>query len=156
MPNAIFIDTSVLTNLLMVPGKDQQVAKARQDFEEYKSQKVLMILPVTTMVETGNHIAQLSNGHDRRKCATKFRDLLLQCIAEESPWVLHSFKWDASFIESFVAGAGSGSDLVELYCQEIGGGDLFILTEMRSFAARPGVDVKLWTYDQALAARTSV
>lgn len=153
MPNAIFIDTSVLTNLLMIPGKDQQFEEARRDFEEYKNQKVLVILPVTAMVETGNHIAQLSSGHDRRICATRFRELLLQCVKEESPWVLHSFKWDATFIEPFVAGAESGSDLVKLYCQEIGGGDLFILTEMRAFAARPGVDVKLWTYDRALAAR---
>ena len=55
---AIFIDTSVLSNLLRIPGKNQDMEKAQQDFVALQEDNsVQFVLPVTTVIETGNHIA---------------------------------------------------------------------------------------------------
>ncbi|MEU4536422.1 hypothetical protein AB0G15_16305 [Streptosporangium sp. NPDC023825] len=52
-----------------------------------------LILPVTAVIETGNHIAQLSDGRLRRQPADKLSDLLGLVITGQAPWVLHTVEW---------------------------------------------------------------
>ncbi|NBE96139.1 hypothetical protein FE391_19875 [Nonomuraea sp. KC401] len=45
------------------------------------------------MIETGNHIAQLSDGRLRRLYAGKLAELLESVIDGKAPWVLHTVEW---------------------------------------------------------------
>ncbi|WP_211592634.1 hypothetical protein [Microbispora sp. H10836] len=65
-----FVDTSILCNLLDVPGKNQH---QRKTVEELRLKR---------------YIAQLGNGHDRRDRAKKLHALLDLVIRGEAPWVL--------------------------------------------------------------------
>ncbi|WP_049154685.1 hypothetical protein [Corynebacterium aurimucosum] len=66
-----FIDTSVLDNLLAIPHKCQAKEQAKIDFAERQSENAKFILPITAVIETGNHIAQLPQGDVRRNIAEK-------------------------------------------------------------------------------------
>lgn len=61
-----FIDTSVLDNLLEIPKKSQDREQVKNDFSKRQSENSRFILPITAVIETGNHIAQLSDGQVRR------------------------------------------------------------------------------------------
>ncbi|WP_371780877.1 hypothetical protein [Streptosporangium subroseum] len=86
-----FVDTSVLCNLLDVPGKNQDRKNVLRTLEEKRACD--LILPVTAVIETGNHIAQLSDGRLRRQYADKLSKLLELVIIGEAPWVLHTVEW---------------------------------------------------------------
>ncbi|SES31112.1 hypothetical protein [Corynebacterium cystitidis] len=154
-PPILFIDTSILTNLLNVPGKNQDRAEVNEDFKLYRQQGAQFILPITAVIETGNHIAHLPDGKMRREIAEKFRAILQQVVDGKTPWLLHDFDWDKDFLKLFLAGASSGSSYVELAVQQVGAGDLCILTEKDIFARKdiPG-EVEVWTLDHGLDART--
>ena len=67
MGEVVFIDTSVLLCILDVPGKNQDRESIVEEFTVLATgDGNTLILPVATIVETGNHIAQLSNGEQRR------------------------------------------------------------------------------------------
>ena len=98
---AVFIDTSVLDNLLDVPGKNQDVERVQEDFLELQRDSSLQfVLPVTTVIETGNHIAQIQRGHLRRAIANKFGTMLDRIRESQTPWVLHDFEWGKCFFEN--------------------------------------------------------
>jgi hypothetical protein len=119
--------------------------------EREKSGEVL-ILPITTVVETGNFIGRLDGG-ERRRTAQKFDQVLRLVIAGKAPWKLHQLAWDADFLQRFLDGAGTGSTMVQHAVAGVGGGDLCILTERDSYQRRTGAAlVTIWTHDARLAA----
>lgn len=150
---AIFIDTSVLSNLLSVPGKSQDMEKAQQDFLALQEDNsVQFVLPVTTVIETGNHIAQIKNGDMRREVAQRFGKMLESVCEREAPWVLHDFGWGESFLRSFLGGANSQRTWYDLAQERVGGGDLSILVEASMYQNRLQIDCEIWTYDAGLRA----
>jgi hypothetical protein len=109
-----------------------------------------LVLPITAIIETGNHIAQIGDGYGnaRRECAQKFSRLIEMMIAREAPWVLHSIEWDERYLRTLLDGAGTGSSLVDLAIHKFGCGDLSILAEVERYLSRTtGVDVDIWTLD---------
>ena len=48
-----------------------------------------LILPVSTIIESGNHIAHIADGHIRREKAIKFQTFLKKTANEEAPWTLY-------------------------------------------------------------------
>lgn len=145
-----FVDTSVLCNLLDIPGKNQQRALVQHDLSENKRDCDL-ILPVTTVIETGNHIAQLPDGRLRRIYADKLGTLLSLVIEDRSPWVLHTVEWGASFLRVLLEGAGTNISLTDHAMSKLGLGDLCILAERELYRKRvTGVDVTIWTLDEQL------
>ncbi|WP_307848516.1 type II toxin-antitoxin system VapC family toxin [Microbispora oryzae] len=147
-----FVDTSVLCNLLDVPGKNQQREALKEELPR-KSLEFHLILPVTTVIETGNHIAQLPNGHDRRDRAVRLHDLLNLVIRGEAPWVLHTVEWGEPFLRELLRGGGTGIDLADHAMTGLGLGDLCILTERELYRRRvTGVEVGIWTLDEQLKA----
>lgn len=148
---AVFIDTSVLDNLLQIPGKDQDWEQAQRDFVDLqRNTAVQFVLPVTAVIEVGNHIAQLKNGDDRRRIAAKFGGILENVCGSEAPWVLHDFDWGETFLRSFLDGAITGATWTDLAQAGIGGGDLSILVEADLFQQRLKIASEIWTYDQGL------
>jgi hypothetical protein len=153
MSTTCFIDTSILCNLLPVPGRDQSKEEVREEFRQLKNSRTSFVLPVTTIIETGNHIAQLSDGHERRTAADTLTKMIKLMTEGKAPWRLHSYHWDSSFLRLLVEGVDGGPTLVEQAMAQVGCGDLCILAERRIFADRTGLrDVTVWTLDQQLAA----
>mgnify|MGYP002315615619 CR=1 FL=1 len=74
--NIRFIDTSVMMNLLEVPGRCSDSQMIKEEFRQVLDNKEVLILPIATIIETGNHIAHINNGNSRRTIASKFGEFL--------------------------------------------------------------------------------
>lgn len=154
MAQVHFVDTSILLELLAVPGKSQQPGPVKQRLDELVSLGVQLVLPIAAVIETGNHIVQLPDGASRRTCAERFVALLRLTATERLPWVLHSVAWDERMLAKLCDGTEMTGPFVELASAGvIGTGDLAILAECESYAERTAhVEVKVWTLDERLAA----
>jgi hypothetical protein len=148
-----FVDTSVLCNIVPVPGRDQDRTMVRARLKEMQHSRDVLILPVTAVVETGNHISQLRKGHERRQAASTLTRLVRLVIERKAPWQLHAFWWDENFLKILIEGAGTGSSLVAHAVARVGCGDLCVLAERDIYRERTAIeDVQIWTLDQQLAA----
>ena len=148
----IFIDTSILCNIVPVPGFDQHREKVRAEMKEYVEKKAKFILPITTVIETGNHIAQLAGGNDRRESAERFSEILRLVVEHKAPWSLVDVKWREDFLSDLLEGADTEESLVDLAVRKVGLGDLCILTERMRYERRTQLRATIWTLDKALAA----
>lgn len=150
-----FIDTSVLLELLDVPGKASQHERVKVELQR-KARTVTMILPTAAIIETGNHICGLSNGYERRDRAVKFSQLLDLSVRARAPWQLHRATWDERLLKALRDGARTGQDLIEHATRRsLGAGDLSILAERdlyRQGVSSQTVEVRVWTLDSALSA----
>ena len=81
-----FVDTCVLTNLLNIPGFNQNYAEVKRQYDEKVANKDTFVLPIATLVETGNHIAQC--GGDKYRIAEKFKDLVLGAMCGENSFTV--------------------------------------------------------------------
>lgn len=67
-----FIDTSVLVEILRIPGKSQCHEATVAQLNERATAGTRFILPTATIIETGKHVFQLKDGGARRACAERF------------------------------------------------------------------------------------
>ena len=148
----IFIDTSILCNIVPVPGFDQHQEKVRAEMKEYVKKKAKFILPITAVIETGNHIAQLPNGDKRRESAERFSEILCLVVEHKAPWSLVDVEWREDFLSDLLEGADTEESLVDLAKRGVGLGDLCILTERMRYERRTQLRATIWTHDKALAA----
>jgi hypothetical protein len=148
-----FVDTSVLCNLLGIPGKCQDREKVLAELKRKEgSRDCDLLLPVTAVIETGNHIAQLTDGRHRRSHAETFAALLRLVVDGKAPWALNEVEWDAAHLSALISGGSTGSTLIEHACNRLGCGDLNILIERDRYLARTsGVEATVWTLDAQLA-----
>ncbi|MDO5285292.1 MAG: hypothetical protein Q4G45_00490 [Actinomycetia bacterium] len=151
-PAIWFIDTSVLTNLLPVPGRDQDSAAVRDLLQDRTDRGDRFILPITSVIETGNFVAQIPDGHVRRSTAQRFEHLLRLVANGKSPWIFHDVPWNAQFLQRLLDGAGTEISYLNHAIAEVGMGDLCILTERDHYHRRTRVRAKIWTLDHELAA----
>lgn len=86
MNSICLIDTSIFLNLLNVPNRNASREKVLQDFETYIEAGCTFLLPMATILETGNHIAQNGDGNTRRAVAQRFVELVKSTFANEAPW----------------------------------------------------------------------
>lgn len=149
-----FVDTSVLCDLLDVPGKNQRRDAVQAELRELLAAGVQLVLPIAAIIETGNHIAQLGDGAARRRCAERFVALLKATAAGRLPWVLHAVAWNDTMLHMLSDGTPLTGPFVELAAAGmLGTGDLSILVERDMYAGRTvGTHVRLWTHDRRLAA----
>lgn len=113
---------------------------------------VRFVLPITTIVETGNFIAQC--GGDRRSAAQRFDRALAAAASESPPWLIHDVAWNSEFVNDLLAGNATGTSLIEHFtAKTLGAGDLTILVERDRYAATRSFDtVEIWTTDAGLSA----
>lgn len=148
-----FVDTSILCNLLEVPGKCQDRKEVVEELQrKERARDCDLLLPMTAVIETGNHIAQLPDGRQRRTCAEKFTAVMRMVVEGKAPWALNEVEWDAAHLDMLIAGGNTGSTLVQHACNRLGCGDLNILVERDRYLARTsGVEARVWTLDELLA-----
>ena len=156
-PRVVFVDTSVMTCLLDVPGKNQDREEVIPQYQQYVDGGVTMILPVTSVVETGNHIAQLADGRLRREAAIRFDRTLAKVESGVAPWIPNELTWDPAMVGRLRNSEVAGDDLVERLAQKVGAGDCMILAERAEYSERSKIqleDITVWALDDGLAARS--
>lgn len=87
--NVRFMDTSIVMNLLEIPGKCQDAEKIKEEFKQVIEDREILILSMATIVESGNHIAHINDGRIRREKAIRFQEFLRKTANEEAPWILY-------------------------------------------------------------------
>lgn len=138
------VDTSIFCNVLNIPYMNGERNQVIEKFEQFLKQDTTLLLPMAAVYETGNHIAHLSNGTHRRRCAELFVEQVKQAIAGEAPWQVMQVptteeigEWLSGFPDSAMRGAGMG--------------DLSIIKEWEKFKRRvPNRRVFIWSLDQDL------
>jgi hypothetical protein len=152
MHKVTLIDTSVLCELLRVPGKCQQPDAVEKEFISRAEAGERFVIPITAVIETGNHISQASG--DRRRAAESLSRLLEQARSSTTPFVLNATSWDESFIADLCSGDGTAQSFVDLLGNGLmGAGDIAILVERDQFKARSALaTVGIWTLESVLSA----
>lgn len=153
MRRVVFIDTSILCNLVPVPGRDQDSDRVRAELRTRAARDEQFVLPITAVIETGNFIAQIRDGRTRCSAAERMAGILRLICEGKAPWVLHDVAWNREFLERFLKGADSGMGYEEHAVRGLGAGDLCLLTERQQYQDRTGVSAGIWSLDVQLAAR---
>jgi hypothetical protein len=147
------VDTSVLVNLLDLDGFNQDKKSVAEDLKRRVRAKDTLILPITAVIETGNHIAHHGDGGHRREVAERFAAILQATRDGTLPWQLHNVQWDGVFLDHVISGASTGMTLVEQAVNRMGCGDLCVLAEREAYRRRSGIqDVRVWSLDAHLQA----
>lgn len=96
-----FIDTSVLLNILNVPGRNERHDEVMEELRGLgeKANVNALILPFATIIETGNHIAHCGDGNQRRKAAVKFQECIDKTVKQKAPWQYYGNQLTARDLE---------------------------------------------------------
>ncbi|MBT7830445.1 MAG: PIN domain-containing protein [Candidatus Marinimicrobia bacterium] len=154
MPKRVLIiDTSVLSCWLRIPGKDR--CGPREDLWDFDrierllieeiEAKSTLVLPVATLIETGNHIAH-SNG-DRFILAQQLAEVLRKTAEEEEPWAAfehQSALWRVDNLRQL------SEQWPKLAAQGLGIGDATIVDVAKYYAGAGMFDVVILTGDRGL------
>lgn len=152
MKKVVIIDTSILCVWLQLPGfkacgKEPDVWNF-QRIEQKIAQEIeagsTLVLPLATVIETGNHISQL-NG-DPFSYAQSFCQVLANAVDKKSPWVAFSEQntlWTDSNLKRLAA------EWPTLASQRISIGDATI-KDVADFYNQANFRVEIFTGDNGL------
>lgn len=106
-----------------------------------------LILPIASIIETGNHIAHISDGTLRRAIAGNFADYLRDTADNKAPWSLIHLEWTPDDLRKF-------ADMFpDQAMRQVGFGDMSIIDAYEDYIKRtPGVSVRIWSTDAHLVA----
>lgn len=121
--------------------------KIRAEFKTAVDEGEILILPLSTIIESGNHIAHIADGTIRRKRALKFREFLEKTANNEAPWKLYGVKLEK---DDLLALAEKFPDYALRY--EMGLGDLSIIHFYQRYKEEiPAVGhIMIWSTDRHL------
>jgi predicted nucleic acid-binding protein len=146
------IDTSVFLNILNVPGKNDRHKEMMAAFKDYISCGASFILPMATIIETGNHIAQNGDGELRRETAKRFCDLVKDSMENTAPFRVSAFPTPHEVLEwldTFPDHAGRNKKLGEGTSL----GDLSIIEEFNKCRRVSSMsEIFIWSLDADLEA----
>lgn len=80
------VDTSILVELLNVPGCASRHAELVDAFAGRQQHAEQFLLPLAVLVETGNHVAHVPDGAQRRSAADRFVTLARDSLRGTSPF----------------------------------------------------------------------
>lgn len=113
MADVAIVDTSVFCNVLNIPKLNDEREKVIKELRQFLEKGTNLLLPMAVVYETGNHIAHISEGRSRRKCAQFFVEQVEQAIAGETPWTVMQVPtldevklWLTGFPDSATEGKG--------------------------------------------------
>jgi hypothetical protein len=92
MRKVLILDTSILCVWLKIPGKDTcgpandcwDHGRVEQKIDQETSTDTVLVLPLASIIETGNHIAHAK--HSCKERAEKLAELMRSSADECSPW----------------------------------------------------------------------
>lgn len=145
MTAIVIVDSSVLLNILDVPGRNESRAAVLAVLGELIEASNHLFIPMAAIVEVGNHIAHLGNGAQRRTAAQRFVAEVRKALADQAPWKPMNFPSNQvvlGWLDAFPDAAMQG----------LGMGDLSIKKEWEVLCAKhPMSRVRVWTLDDDLA-----
>ena len=144
MKAVAIIDTSIFCEFLNIPHMNTRREEVVKEFIRLVDENISFLLPMAAIYETGNHIAQLSNGGNRRRFAKIFVEQVRQAIGGDAPWQIMQVPtleeigvWLHEFPDSAM--------------RTIGMGDLSIIKEWEKAKKRtPHFRVFIWSLDTDL------
>ena len=144
MKAVAIVDTSIFCELLNIPNMNSSREKVIRKFKNLIDEDTSFLLPMAAVYETGNHIAQLPDGGNRRRFAEVFVEQVQQAIRGEAPWIILQVPtleeigmWLNKFPDSAMRTASMG--------------DLSIVEEWEKAIARtPYLRVFIWSLDKDL------
>ena len=143
------VDTSIFCEILNIPHMNSSREQVIKKFAELIEQDTSFLLPMASIYETGNHIAQLSDGGNRRRYAEAFVEEVQKAINGDSPWTIMQvpmLKEVRIWLNQFPNSAMRG----------IGMGDLSIIKEWeKTIEQNPNCRVFIWSLDNDLMAYDS-
>jgi hypothetical protein len=139
------VDTSIFCEILDVPRLAGQRSTIVAEMKAKLVRKEQLLLPMTTILETGNHIGQNGNGAQRRQTAQRFVEAVRDAVSGNAPFTPTQFV-DAERLLPCLA------DFADWVGRESGLGDLTIFKEWETVCARfPTRRVYVWSLDRHLA-----
>lgn len=153
MGGVVFLDSSVLFNLLDVPHKNGDRPEVVAKFQKLVGEATTFVFPVTAVIETGNVIAQLPAGHARRACMELFVEWLRRALTTTTPLVVSGVPWDQDFPSALIDGGEDRMSLVDFATSGLGSGDASLLRELQRYRAKvpSATPISLWTLDETLS-----
>jgi hypothetical protein len=148
-----FIDTTVLCEMLRVPGKSNPAKAAQVTAEMDRRAQVgeRFVIPITAVIETGNHIAQCDG--DRFEVAGRLVRFLRVALDGAGPWLVLETRLGREFLGALCGGDSTGQSLASLAAAKVGAGDVAILVERDQLLATSAyMTAQVWTFDAGLAA----
>lgn len=144
--NVRFIDTSVMANMLKIPGRCNDAESVQEEFKQVLEAKEVLILPIATIIETGNHIAHITDSNARRNIAGKFGEYLRKTAEGEAPWQLYGIEIDKEGL-LYLA-----DHIEENASRKIGIGDMSIIHAYDQYRETvPGIGrIMIWSIDTHL------
>jgi hypothetical protein len=144
MKAVAIVDTSIVCNVLDLPHMNGDRPQVINQLAAFIQADTSLLLPMAAVYETGNHIAQLSHGGQRRRFADRFVQEVKKAIAGEAPWQVMQLptledvgQWLNDFPDSATRGAGMG--------------DLSIIKEWERMKAKtPNYRIFIWSLDRDL------
>ncbi|HPR59234.1 MAG TPA: hypothetical protein PK915_12785 [Bacteroidales bacterium] len=134
------VDTSIFTNVLNVPGRNQDRINVLNDFHERIENKDTFLLPYAAIVETGNHIAQL-NGNLKYDLAKVFSTQVKLAIEGGTPWKPLNFPTQKSLLKWL-------DHFPDFSCKGISFGDFSIIKEWEQQKELfNSYSVRIWSLD---------
>lgn len=150
------IDTSVLCEMLQVPGKSDpdRVAEVSAEMDRRSRAGERFVIPITAVIETGNHIAQAAEY--RHDAAGRFVRFLRLAMSQTGPWLILETRLGTDFLSALCDGDSTGQTLENLAALKVGAGDIAILVERDQLLSTTALrDVQVWTYDRGPAAQAA-
>lgn len=145
MSEIVLVDTTVLLNVLDVPGRNESRAEVMDELRAHIEHENHLLLPMAAVVETGNHIAHVSNGAQARASAERFVTEVGKALRGESPWRMTQFPSNDQVLTWL-------NEFPNSVSQGVGFGDLSIIKEWESTCAKhPMSIVVIWSKDVDLA-----
>lgn len=116
---------------------DEHHKEVARDIAFFIEADVTLLLPLATILETGNHIAKVKPVSRRRILAQNF----VAVLQNEPPWAITPI-FDTPELEEYL------KDFPEHVMSDIGVGDLIIYKEYEQrYRATPSMEIRIWTYD---------
>lgn len=144
------IDTSILCEFLAVPDRCDRAEEIAEETRRKIERRETLLLPMSSILETGNHIGQNGDGRQRRAAAERFVNLVETAIRGETPFTPTPFfepERLLAWLREFPDWAGHGS----------GFADLTIAQEFhRQCTLNPLRRVYIWSLDRHLSSYDSM
>ena len=155
MKKIIIIDTSILCVWLKVPGKDTcgsgkstiNYVKVKEIIDTAIGNGATLVLPLASIIETGNHISQASG--DKYHISNAFCEQINASIDETTPWAAFSQQSDLWQGENF-------KNVLQKWQERVNTnhslGDASIVEVAKFYSEIPNTNVEIFTGDEGLKA----
>lgn len=141
------IDTCILCEILAVPEKTNKDERAKycKEFDAFQDAGGRFVLPLATLIETGNHIAHAkrAGGQEKRAAAVRLMNYVKAAMDSKSPflkseiWNARVESWLANYPDCAMRGVGLGDVSIQADCEIV----------KQTFGVS-GLAVEIWTKDK--------